>query len=169
MELLLLVDVDGVINARSSLRLPGETTPPTQWADLTQFSMSQNSVTLKTNSSPTVLNAISVLAEQVETFWFTDWFEDTHLFPEPDFPQLPFLGDSELLTDITDEWWKLTFLRENFLDRDIVWVDDSLSAEAGVSEWVHNQNGRVRTIQPNPRTGITETELNELHNMIGLP
>lgn len=171
MKPLLLLDVDGVINAKSTLRLPSGKGVLAQWDDLTSFRcptiLDDGRVSsLSTNTSLTVVRFIEKLSLLVEVRWFSDWFADTAVLGQQlGLPSFPFEGNEEDVTDITNEWWKLSFLRQNFLDREIIWVDDCLD-ELGVTEFVAAQNGRIRTVQPNPRTGLTQQDLKTLEEMV---
>jgi hypothetical protein len=174
MEKLLLLDFDGVINAASSLVLPSDKIhgSPTQHPDLMSISVSLHgnnniAIPFRVHVSPTVIREVSNAISLVEGRWFSEWFASTQAFPEVlDMPSMPFEGSENLIADDDEEWWKLSFLKTHHLDREIIWVDDSLNSKPGVMKWVAQQNGRVQTIVPNSRTGLSTDDLNMLHKLV---
>jgi hypothetical protein len=170
MDKLMLLDFDGVINAASSLVLPSDRIhgSPTQHPDLTSVSVKLqgddgSAIPFTVNVSPTVIRELFHVVRLIEGRWFSEWFASTQTFPQAlDMPSMPFEGNERLIVDTDQEWWKLSFLRTHHLDREIIWVDDSLNSKPGVMEWVAEQKGRVQTIIPNSRTGLSTDDLKKL-------
>jgi len=167
-----LLDVDGTVAAKNSLVLPSDKVPLHHWDNLTKetvptFTSKGSPTTLSASFSPTVLAAFNSFTQHAEVRWFTDWFADAPMFFE-EFGAMSFCveGTDDFVDDITHEWWKLAFLRENHLDRKIIWIDDCLNTEAGVTRWIEEQNGRVQFLQPNARTGITSDDLTIINEML---
>ena len=169
MEKLLLLDFDGVLNALTPLPSSRDTS---LWVDLEEIYVpvpvddTGRTLNQVVRFSPTVVAEVNSLIPHIETRWFSSWFSDTESLPTAmGVAALPYEGDFSLDEGISEEWWKLTWLKNNHLDREIIWVDDTVN-EAGVQDWLVSQNGRVRTLYTNSRTGLNAGNLQKLRKMV---
>ena len=157
---ILLLDVDGVVNAPRG-RLP----PGWQQGRFNGFILSWD---------PTVTARLRGLHEagRVEIQWLTTWTSDAdRLLAEPmglprglkvhdreDAAPVGFLGRLNRLSD----WWKLAAVRgvaEAEPDRRIVWIDDDLAEQAAdTGEWLA-AHPHVLVVAPDLLEGLTHHQL----------
>jgi hypothetical protein len=160
---ILLLDVDGVLNA-ASLDLPEGWKRGT----FNGFVLSWD---------PTVTDRLRGLHEsgRVEIQWLTTWTTDAdRLLAEPmglprglrthardDAAPVGFISRFVGVTD----WWKLAVAREVAAaepDRRIVWIDDDLAAQAeDTGDWLA-ANPHVLVVAPDLFTGLTHEQLDEI-------
>lgn len=168
MRKLLMLDVDGVFGAKS-LILPGKKEPEgmaEREPDLCSFPVPMLSFpgTFNVLASPSIANRMQPITQNVDTVWFTSWFGDTRSLNKVLGFDMDFLGDDSLLKD--DSWWKVEFLQEHFLDREIIWVDDDFDTFPETGEWAATQNGRVHLVPTKATVGLTSTTVDLIEELL---
>ena len=182
MRPLLLLDVDGVLNAVTAAP------DPAVWPDWAQGTASAAGRTWPIHWSPSVVAAVLRWREAADVQWLTTWGHEanaglrellglpelpvagTHAdadFPpdpgEPD-PLLPgaLAGVTPAAPDeLTGRWWKFDLVRRlvrSDPSRTLVWVDDDLAGQAEVRAWMERES-RSLLVVPSPRTGLSPDDL----------
>lgn len=174
---LVLVDVDGVLNA---LGPPVEGTP---WQ--TGSAVAEGRAYPIRWSRPVVERVLG-WTELADVQWLTTWGHDAntslrHLLA---LPELPVAGTHDGAGDdgsapaapshaavapaapdaLTGRWWKLDVVRRLVLaapDRPLVWLDDDLYGQDDVREWME-EHACALLLAPDPRTGLDDADLREV-------
>jgi len=179
---LLLLDVDGVLNAVTARP------DPDLWADWEQGRASAAGRSWPIHWSPSVVAAVVRWRESADVQWLTTWGHDanrglrellqlpelpvagTHAdadFPpdpgEPD-PLLP--GSLAAVTpaapdELTGRWWKFDLVRRIVRvepARPLVWVDDDLAGQDEVRAWMERES-RCLLVAPSPRDGLSPDDV----------
>lgn len=168
MRKLLMLDVDGVFNVKSFI-LPGQSEPEglaERETDLTSFRVPMMSFpgTFTILSSPSILERMRTITQNVDTIWFTSWFEDTQRLNQVLGFNMDFLGDETLVKD--ESWWKLEFLQKHLSNREIIWVDDEFGSFPETAEWAATQNGRVHLVSTKATVGLNEKVVDCITNLL---
>ena len=69
---------------------------------------------------------------------------------------------------VTGRWWKLDVAREAVRahpDRAVVWIDDDLDVETDAKHWMH-AHGRCLLVAPNPGLGLTASDLGGIDDFL---
>ena len=187
---LLLLDVDGVLNA-----LGGWEAYPQVWPHWTSGHARAEGRAYRIVFSPDVVDRLRGWhdAGQVELQWLTTWGHDANasLRGLLDLPELVVAGtyqDEDAAADrqidgaashaavapaapdpLTGRWWKYEVVRRVLADqpdRTVLWVDDELHDHAGpFRRWAQDQR-RVHAIGPAPHTGLTPADLDLIDSLL---
>ena len=182
MRPLLLLDVDGVLNA---------VTPrpdPDVWPDWREGTASAAGRTWPIRWSPSVVDAVAGWRGAAEVQWLTTWgheangglrellglpelpvagtHADADVPPQPGEPDPLLPGSLASMTpaapdELTGRWWKFDLVRRIVRadpTRPLVWVDDDLAGQAGVREWVQRES-RCLLVVPSPQIGLSPDDL----------
>lgn len=170
MRALLLLDVDGVLNAvggrglRQGRAVAGGRSWPIRW-------------------SPEVVSGVLGWLEQADVHWLTTWGHDANggLRELLGLPHLPVAGTSGAGTAdgpagthasvtpaapdaLIGRWWKFDVVRDlvgQAPARPLVWVDDDLAGQRGVHAWMRGHS-RSLLVAPDPRTGLTGVQVRQV-------
>lgn len=165
---LMLLDIDGVINAYGYR--PGETDlPDGAYRDLTEFSVNvADGRAFRFWTSPTLVAEIVALHESdtVEIGWLTTWQHQANVCAATvlGLPQFPVVADQG--GRFSDYYWKPRAAVEALrLQRSVIWVDD---AEVGPAEHAafHQSGLPSLIIEPNPRVGLTATDMQRIRDFL---
>lgn len=177
---LLLLDVDGVLNAVSRR---GD---PSVWPDWRSGSVRNSLGTYPILFSPSVCAAVRRWHEDglAEVRWLTTWRGEANgeLRRLLDLPELPVVGGEEpapvrtaprparthaeaagadARSALTGRWWKFDLVLQVLDDepgRPLVWVDDDLAGVPDVQQWVQTHSTCL-LLAPRPHLGLTPTLL----------
>ncbi len=178
---LLLLDVDGVLNALAR-PLPADLTWRTGRA-------TAHGRSFEIAWAPEVVARLVALhtSDEVELRWLTTWGHDanTSLRQLLEMPELTVAGTYQDAYDpasdgdpdaqpgslaavtpaardgLTGRWWKfdvVTSLLVGEPGRRLVWLDDDLAGEADLARWTRLQTDAL-TLAPEPTTGLTAADL----------
>jgi hypothetical protein len=167
---LVLVDFDGVFNALDTI--PSSYPSVVQHADLKHVRYRQTDTESEFVDealiSQTAVEGFVSATETAEVIWLTTWLDRTEWFPKAfGFPAFPYGGSEEHASTTTAaDWWKLDYLQNNHMDREILWIDDDLATEPEALAWVEAQQGRVTLMSPDTRTGLTVQNLNTIERWV---
>ena len=173
---LVLIDVDGVVNAlgvslawddwRDGHAVADERAFPIRW-------------------SPTVVSRVLGWTEVADVQWLTTWGHDAntslrHLLamPEltvagthtdPDGQQSPEAAAHAQVTPaardaLTGRWWKFDVVRrlvQREPGRPVVWLDDDLAGQRDVHAWMHAHTDCL-LVAPDPGSGLTADQLDAI-------
>ena len=184
MRPLLLLDVDGVLNAVTVRP------DPDVWPDWRTGSAVAAGRSWPVHWSPSVVAAVLEWGALADVQWLTTWGHDANAglrmllgLPElpvagthadADFP--PDAGEPDALPgalaavtpaapdELTGRWWKFDLVRRLVRaepQRPLVWVDDDLAGQQEVRAWMQRES-RCLLVAPAPLTGLTRTELDEI-------
>lgn len=185
MRPLLLLDVDGVLNAVTALP------DPAVWPDWRQGRATAAGRSWPISWSPSVVAAVLGWRELADVQWLTTWGHDANgelrdllglpelpvagTHADADFP--PQAGEPDPVLqgslaavtpaapdELTRRWWKFDLVRRivrGAPDRPLVWVDDDLSGQADVRAWMERES-RCLLVAPSPRTGLSPQDLAEV-------
>lgn len=153
MRPIILLDVDGVLNA---LHPPFRA--PDTWNDWQQAEIEGFTITY----SPEMGRRL--LALEADIHWLTTWehMANKYISPLLGFPEFPVVEREEF--DKTHTWWKSgaaeLFMFSN-LGRPMLWIDDDISYGEVHDElnWCHAWDSPILTVCPDPRKGLTETQM----------
>ena len=176
---LVLLDVDGVLNA-----VAGHLS--SAWDDWRSGVATAEGRTFPIHWSPTVVQAVRSWLDVADVHWLTTWGHDAnaslrHLL---ELPELPVAGtydepaegapDREGATHaavapaapdpLTGRWWKFDVVRRvvrNEPARPIVWIDDDLTAQDDVREWMRREASCL-LVAPSPFSGLTPANLSSI-------
>lgn len=175
---LLLLDVDGVLNA---LGRPLPDTWPT-WRTGTAVALGRPYVIAY---SPDAVRRLLALHETgaAEVQWLTTWGHaaNTSLRRLLSMPELavaatfgaeaPTAGGAALADvtpaapdALTGRWWKFDAVRQllaTWPGRRLVWLDDDLAGEPDIAAWTRGQTDAL-LIAPDPRVGLTPADLDRV-------
>lgn len=164
---LVLIDVDGVINAFAD-------DAKNTWPDLRTTTAHADGREWKIRYSPTVVAWLNKLHERAEVTWLTTWetWAATSLAPEIGLEQgkdwvvfgrqadapTPFSGPNR-----HTHWWKFELVKRAHAesDRRIVWVDDDFAFYSDAWKWAAARPNTL-AIMPNCDLGITQKNMDEL-------
>lgn len=176
MRPLVLLDVDGVLNAVS--RDPD----PTAWQDWRTGTAPARGRDWRVLWSPSVVEAVHGWLEVAEVQWLTTWGHEANdgLRDLLGLPELPVAGTddgtvghgsgpAEVLADVTPAapdaltgtWWKFDVARGIATaqpDRRIAWIDDDLAGHDAVRAWMAAA-GDALCLAPRPQTGLRPDDL----------
>lgn len=183
---LLLLDVDGVLNAitpRPDLEV---------WPDWRSGHSEADGVRWRIRFSPTVIGRLRGWHEQqlVELSWLTTWGHNANgeLRGLLGLPKLAVAGtpddkgsasdlDAASLAgttaaapdELTGQWWKLDVvrrIRSEQPDRSLLWVDDELRGQANpFADWAAAAG--IVAVGPKPEHGLTASDLEFLQTALG--
>ncbi len=183
MQPLVLLDVDGVLNAVSLQPDPGV------WPDWRRGSATAGGRRWPITWSPRVVTEVLAWRESADVQWLTTWGHDANeelcellgLAPLPvagtwtdaDVPDDgqpdPLPGAHAAVTPaapdrLTGRWWKFDVVRRLLRTapgRRVVWLDDDLRGKHEVADWIteHTGAGQCLLVAPDPRTGLVERDL----------
>jgi hypothetical protein len=145
----LLLDVDGVLNALSSLDNLADF-----WTDCRVDVVDGYSISW----SPSVVAFVRAVHDRgVNVQWLTTWGHraNEQLRAALDLPELPVLGEQGAFME--DTWWKLVLIQEVYQSDGVpfVWIDDEIEYDLEAVEW-------LETLPPDQFLAITPD------SMIGL-
>lgn len=174
---LVLVDVDGVLNAL------GPPVPGAQWQ--TGRAVAEGRA-YPIRWAPEVVERVLAWTDVADVQWLTTWGHDAnaslrHLLV---MPELPVAGTHDGAGDdgsplavtshaavapaapdaLTGRWWKLDVVRRIVRadpDRPLVWLDDDLYGQDVVREWME-EHACALLLAPDPRTGLDQADLREV-------
>lgn len=152
---LLLLDVDGVLNAVCGAQ------PPDTWPHWKHGEAQGNNVWWPITWAPAVVSTLTELASDglVEIQWLTTWADQANEslrellgFPEPfKVAGAPRYGGP---------WWKFDVVGEMDLGhRKLIWCDDNLRWEAGATRWTKERVAPTLAISPDTKVGLTPQHL----------
>lgn len=182
MRPLLLLDVDGVLNAVTARP------DPDVWPDWERGTAVAAGRAWPIHWSPTVVRAVVGWRERADVQWLTTWGHDANRslsellgLPEmpvvgtaadADFPPAP--GESDPLLsgslaavtpaapdELTGRWWKFDLVRrvvQGDPSRRVVWVDDDLARQVEVRAWMEREADSL-LVAPSPRTGVSPADV----------
>lgn len=178
---LLLLDVDGVLNA-----LPDSSDDLLVWPDWHSGWATADGSRWHITWSPTVVRQLRDWHESgaVELQWLTTWGHDANgelrellglpelavagTYDEPEAPRTPTVSGAAHASvtpaapdPLTGRWWKYDVVQRVLRHqpgRVIMWVDDELHRPTRFRTWAEAQE-RVVPVGPNPRCGLTESDL----------
>lgn len=130
--MILLLDVDGVVNAVTNRAFPASWPPDTWHHEPLLNKTEKRSYPMKWSSD--VIDLLTELASKVDIRWHTTWQEDAldvgELMGLPVFPVeiTPVRGKETFSGDHFHDWWKTHRVRY-LLDsgQTIIWVDDDIN------------------------------------------
>lgn len=183
MRTLVLLDVDGVLNALGS--------PDASWDDWQYGRASALDRQWPIRWSPSVVAAVLAWRESAEVQWLTTWGHSANaglgaLLGLPDLPVAgthddpapagsPDTGVAALAAvtpaapdELTGRWWKFDVVRALVTaqpDRRLVWLDDDLVAQPDVREWTR-AHADCLLVAPDPRTGLVPTHLRAVERFL---
>ena len=172
---LVLVDVDGVLNAVSLL---GRSEA---WDDWRVGTAEADGRTFRITWSPTVVAAVLGWRDVADVQWLTTWGHAAntslrHLLELPELPvagthdaPVPPVGDGETHADVapaapdpfTGRWWKFDVVRALVRadpERPVVWLDDDLAGQEDIRAWMRREASCL-LIAPQPASGLTTAHL----------
>lgn len=154
---LLLLDIDGVINAVQHPPKPGYLMLDTNGGGTIRY-------------RPDVVQRLAGLHRTgaVDIHWLTSWFRSAHDHLEPalGLPCWPVEGRVDETGTGNIAWWKVGTARRLLAanpDRSLIWVDDDLDYTAEQDElgWLTNP---ALLISPSPYTGLTHEHLDQIEH-----
>lgn len=184
---LLLLDVDGVLNALAR-PLPAHLTWQTGMA-------TAHGRSFEIAWAPEVVARLVALhlSGEVELRWLTTWGHDanTSLRPLLEMPELTVAGTYEDAYDptsdgdpdgvgslaavtpaardgLTGRWWKFDVVAALLVDepgRRLVWLDDDLAGEQDLARWTSLQTDAL-ILAPEPRTGLVPADLDTVEAFV---
>jgi hypothetical protein len=154
MRPILLLDVDGVLNA---LHPPFRA--PDTWEDWQQAKIEGITITY----SPEMGRRLMAL--EADIHWLTTWehMANKYIGPLLGLPELPVIDRPNLEAD-DPHWWKSIaaelFMLTN-MGRPCIWIDDDITEAMRHEEieWAHAWESAILTVSPDPRTGITPGQM----------
>lgn len=164
MPVSIYLDVDGVVN-------PFSPVGATDWGG--EWRIADAGI-LEVAFAPELVDGLNDLAAHpaARFVWLTTW---ERLAPEFLCPAIGLNGqDWPVLSsqgwDEGPEWWKLTALQKDLAssgsDR-FVWLDDQLGRESDAQSWVDYQDDHVLCISPDPRRGLSRSDLADVRAFLG--
>ena len=116
----------------------------------------------------------SLAAAELRCVWLTSWVELAPRYLCPviglDGARWPYLRSEGAGSG--PGWWKLDAIQDD-VERTapdaVVWVDDQLAYEAEAQAWARIMGRRVLTVSPDPRQGISPSELAAVSSFLGQP
>ncbi len=188
---LLLLDVDGVLNA-----LPDECSDLEVWTDWRSGWATTDDTRWPITYSPTVVSHLRSWHQTgaLELQWLTTWghaangelrdllglpelavagtYDESDRDGSPEGPGTAHASVAPAAPDpLTGRWWKYDvvqrLLREH-PDRELIWVDDELHKASRFRTWA-KRHPRVHAIGPNPRCGLTPRDLKALAKLVAPP
>ena len=185
MRPLVLVDVDGVLNALGP--------PDPAWPDWQQGWARAMGRDWPVRWSPTVTSAIRGWRDTADVQWLTTWGHDANqgLHELLGLPELPVAGthqdsadegtadDADALAavtpaapdELTGRWWKFDVVRRILRaqpDRRLVWLDDDLAGSERVRTWTRT-HADCLLIAPDPRSGLVRAHLEAVERFLTAP
>ena len=186
---LVLVDVDGVLNAIGP--------PDDAWPDWQRGSATALGRSWPLRWSPSVTAAVQSWRDRADVRWLTTWGHDANagLHALLGLPELPVagthadvaapptgepddLGRSALAgvtpaapDELTGRWWKFDVVRLLLRaepGRRLVWLDDDLARSEPVRAWTRAATDCL-LIAPDPRTGLVAAHLRAVDRFLGAP
>lgn len=176
---LVLLDVDGVLNAVGGSRSGA-------WADWRTGVATAEGRTYPITWSPTVVAAVRSWLDVADVHWLTTWGHDanTSLRALLDLPELPVAGTYDSGDEgapdlagpshaavapaapdpLTGRWWKFDVVRRLVRadpQRRVVWVDDDLTAQDDVRDWMRRESSCL-LVAPAPGGGLTAPHLRRI-------
>jgi hypothetical protein len=178
MSALVLLDVDGVLNAVDP------EPDPRVWPDWQRGRASAAGRTWPIAWSPTVVRTVLAWREVAEVHWLTTWgsLANGALRELLGLPELPVAGapgspsdgsgsDAALGSlagvtaaapdELTGRWWKFDVVRELVRaepGRPLVWIDDDLAGQRDIRTWM-GEHAPCLLVSPTPRTGMRPDDL----------
>ena len=179
---LLLLDVDGVLNAVTA------SPDPEVWPDWREGRATAAGRSWPIHWSPSVVAAVHAWRERADVQWLTTWGADANgelrallelpelpvvgTHADADFPPQPgerdplLQGSLAAVTpaapdELTRRWWKFDLVRRvvrGAPGRRLVWVDDDLAGQDDVREWMQRE-APCLLVAPSPRTGLSPADL----------
>lgn len=157
---LLLLDIDGVLNAYRYR--PGATPMPADaFTDLRRFAVTaDHGETFTFWVSPSLIEQVIALAQQVEIAWLTTWQDQANhrVAPVLGLPTFPVAARGEDSGRWDSDWKAGAAVEALSLGRPLIWVDDTeigpRSRQAFAASGVVHQ-----LIAPDARVGLTRADL----------
>ena len=185
MTALVLLDVDGVVNAVPRGR------PSPAWPDWRTGEAVADGSAYPITWSPTVVSAVRSWQAAADVRWLTTWGHDAnrslrHLL---DLPELPVAGtyDEDLSVPtpsvpgdahaavapaapdpLTGRWWKFDVVRRIVRadpGRRLVWLDDDLAGERAVAAWMRRETDCL-LIAPDVGSGLLRRHLEAVEDFL---
>jgi hypothetical protein len=157
----LLLDVDGVLNALSSVDNPGDF-----WTDCRVDVVDGYSIAW----SPSVVAFVRDLHDRgVDVQWLTTWGRraNEQLRATLDLPELPVLGERG--DGVEDTWWKLVLIQAVHQSDGVpfVWIDDEIDYDQEAIEWLGTlPPGRFLAVTPDSMTGIDPCDIERVNAFV---
>lgn len=184
MQPLVLVDVDGVLNAVGP--------PDDSWPDWQRGNAVAGGRTWPIRWSPSVVTALLSWRDRADLRWLTTWGHDANagLHTLLGLPELPVAGTHADVAaggdpdpagsslagitpaapdELTGHWWKFDVVRLLLTaepGRRLVWLDDDLADSEEVRAWTRAHTDCL-LIAPDPRTGLVAPHLRAVERFLG--
>lgn len=178
---LVLLDVDGVLNAVPRFGDPGA------WTDCRSGEADAAGSRFRITWSPTVVDAVLAWREVADVRWLTTWGHDANVSLRRlvGLPELAVAGTYDEPVDqggagaadlgagshaartpaapdpLTGRWWKFDVVREIVRadpSRRIVWLDDDLAGQDDIRIWMRREVICL-LVAPEPSSGLTADHL----------
>ncbi|HEU0103973.1 MAG TPA: hypothetical protein VFR07_16780 [Mycobacteriales bacterium] len=192
MRPLVLVDVDGVLNALGP--------PDSSWPDWQRGSATALGRSWPIRWSPSVVAAVRSWIDQADVRWLTTWGHDANggLHTLLGLPELPVAGTHADVAapgagaapgaadagqpalagvtpaapdELSGRWWKFDIVRlllQAEPARRLVWLDDDLARSEPVRAWTRAHTDCL-LIAPDPRTGLVGPHLRSVERFLAAP
>lgn len=152
---LLLLDVDGVLNAVT-------VTDPPSWGDWQVTKAEGFSI----RWSPSMIAALTRLSERVEMRWLTTWWDMTDLLAFLGLPSMEVANTREeyLRRGGPLDWWKLPVVQRVYGEsRPVIWIDDDLRFDRPAMAWVRSLPADTFcAVSPDTYTGLVPEAISDI-------
>ena len=176
---LVLLDVDGVLNAVAAVRSGA-------WDDWRTGVATAEGRTFPITWSPSVVRAVRSWRDVAEVQWLTTWGHDAnaslrHLL---ELPELPVAGTYDEPAEgapdgagtthaavapaapdpLTGRWWKFDVVRRLVRadpERRVVWIDDDLGLQDDIRAWMRREASCL-LVAPPAASGLTQAHLDRI-------
>ena len=159
---LLLLDVDGVLNALGR--------PPRGWPEYRTTRAVADGTVWPIAWAPAVVERLNGLAREgrAEVQWLTTWVDDApaDLAPRLGLDDFAVAGRHEDADGYA--WWKEGVARAVPDGRALVWLDDDLAVEGGARAWAQARP-RTLAIAPDPLVGLSPDDLEQVERFLADP
>lgn len=157
---IILLDVDGVINAVVGQRGKGD---PSVWQDWQYASVLATGHAWPICYSPTVIDYLNQInrSGRAEIRWLTTWgaWAQGDLADQLHIDHFEVAGERDDFVSTSDGWWKRTVVEAVSLttDASLLWIDDDLKFYTSAHNWARDSD--IAMISPSTGTGLTPKHL----------
>lgn len=164
MRPLILIDVDGVVNAFDKRGWPDGT----RWHDLRAGG--EDGETYRLRIAGPALDAIERWTGRADVQWHTTWQQHVYnITDQLNFPRLPIANAPEFLTwnhSSATAWWKVpAVLRALEEDRPLVWIDDDISYDRRARQQVREASPHTprKLVCPSSIEGLVTKQIDGIN------